>query len=112
MAVPGIMRCSTRSAGNLNTPISSAPRMTRLVTLSRARPRKPLTSPGAVQRRRRELAGAGVGGGGTGESSRLLADTPGKGGAPGERAAVVGHVLVVEVDHIGRAAVEGQLHAI
>src|SRR5437867_895799 len=51
------MRPSTRSAGKPNTPIRSEARMTRLVTLSRARPRKPLTSPAAIQRGARTSAG-------------------------------------------------------
>src|SRR5438876_725082 len=44
------MRPSTRSAGKPKTPMRSDERMTRLVTLSRASPRKPLTSPAAAQR--------------------------------------------------------------
>src|SRR5687768_2399294 len=86
--------------------------MTSWVTLSRARPRKPLTSPGPVQRRRRELADAGVGRGEAGELSRLLADAPGQRCAPGELAAVVGHFLVVELHHVGGATVEDEPHAV
>src|SRR5437667_115465 len=51
-AVPGTIRPSTRSAGNLKTPIRRLERMTSCVMLSRARPRNPLRSPGLLQPRR------------------------------------------------------------
>src|SRR2546428_11898000 len=77
------MRPSTRSAGKPKTPIRSEDRMTRFVTLSRARPRKPLTSPAATQRDARDSAGADGGGGAAGqERPRLLAAALGEPGAP------------------------------
>src|SRR6185369_5950539 len=54
------MRWSTRSAGNLNTPIRSDDRMTSWVMLSRARPRNPFRSPARIQRE--ELGCPDVGG--------------------------------------------------
>src|SRR3989449_5905046 len=98
------MRPSTRSAGKPNTPIRSEARMTRLVTLSRTRPRKPLTSPAAVQRGARTSAGGDVGGGAAGEQlPRLLADTLGEGRAPRQLAAVARDHVVVELHQAARS---------
>src|SRR5687768_14091668 len=94
------MRPSTRSAGKPKTPISSEARMTSCVTLSRAKPRKPLTSPGAAQRSGRLRARGGV------ESPRLTSDTSREIHAPAELAAMGGHRLVVELHHRGRPLAE------
>src|SRR5687767_15203267 len=94
------MRPSTRSAGKPKTPISSAARMTSCVTLSSAKPRKPLTSPGAAQRSGRLRARGGV------ESPRLTSDTSREIHAPAELAAMGGHRLVVELHHRGRPLAE------
>src|SRR2546428_2427847 len=99
------MRPSTRSAGKPKTPTRTPEKMTRTVTLSSARPRKPLTSPAASQRGARVvLAGAGVGRP-TGAEQRLhLAPRALRERiAPGQRAAVVGDVLVVELDGLAHA---------
>src|SRR2546428_1092042 len=99
------MRPSTRSAGKPKTPTRTPEKMTRTVTLSSARPRKPLTSPAASQRGARVvLAGAGVGRP-TGAEQRLhLAPRALRERiAPGQRAAVVGDVLVVELDRLAHA---------
>src|SRR5438105_2734024 len=91
------MRPSTRSAGKPKTPMRSDERMTRLVTLSRARPRKPLTSPAAAQRGARRSAGADVGGGAAGEEfSRLASHALGERRAPRELTAVLRDLLVDE----------------
>src|SRR6267378_4344532 len=98
------MRPSTRSAGKPKTPMRTEARMTSCVTLSRARPRKPLTSPAAIQRGARDSAGADVDGGAAGEQlSRLLADALGEGGAPRQLAARLRDLLVVEL-HRGELA--------
>src|SRR2546422_3942707 len=107
------MRPSTRSAGKPNTPIRSEARMTRLVTLSRTRPRKPLTSPAAVQRGARTSAGGDVGGGAAGEQlPRLLADTLGEGRAPRQLAAVARDHVVVELHQAARVRAEPQPGAV
>src|SRR5919198_3683965 len=105
------MRPSTRSAGKPKTPISSEARMTRLVTLSRARPRKPLTSPAAIQRGAR--TSAGVGGGAAGEQlPRLLANTLGEGRAPRELTAVARDHIVVELHQTARVRADPQPGAV
>src|SRR2546422_11185084 len=95
------MRWSTRSAGNLKTPISSEERMTSGGTLSRARPRKPFRSPARIQRGW-VLARPGVGHPLVGDH---LAGQPlyalGQACAPGETTAVVGDFTEIELD--GRA---------
>src|SRR5687767_1849963 len=101
------MRPSTSSAGKPKTPISSEARMTSCVRLSRARPRKPLTSPGAAQRSGRLRAGGGVVGGAAGEESpRLTSDASREIHAPAELATMRGHRLVVELHQRGRPRAE------
>src|SRR5258706_10003780 len=102
------MRPSTRSAGKPNTPMSTLEKMTRTVTLSRARPRKPLTSPAASQRGVRPgLAGAGVGGApGAGQRLHHGARPLGQRRAPRQRAAVLGDVLVVELQRVAHAVTD------
>src|ERR671923_1124480 len=101
-AVPGSMRPSTRSAGKPNMPMRTLEKMTRTVTLSRARPRKPLTSPAASQRGvRGGLAGAGVAGAPGGqETLHLGARALGQARAPSQLTAVVGDVLVIELGRL------------
>src|SRR5262245_38646428 len=107
------MRRRTRSAGNPKTPIRSEERMTRLVMLSRARPRKPLTSPAAIQRGARASARADVGGGTAGEQlPRLLADALGEPGAPRQLAAMLRDLLVVELHQRGGVRTESQPGAV
>src|SRR5262250_3171799 len=92
------MRPRTSSAGKPKTPISSEERMTRLVTLSRASPRKPLTSPAASQRGARASAGPDVGAGAAGEQlPRLLSDAFRERRAPRQLAAVLRDLLVIEL---------------
>src|SRR4029453_9255538 len=98
------MRVRTRSAGKPKTPMRTLERMTRTVTLSRARPRKPLTSPAASQRgARKGLAGAGVGGPRAEGRLHPGARPLGQRRAPGQRAPVLGDVLVVELDRSAHA---------
>src|SRR6266571_1457966 len=107
------MRPSTRSAGKPKTPIRSEDRMTRFVTLSRARPRKPLTSPAATQRDARDSAGADVGGGAAGEERpRLLADALGERGAPRQLAAMLRDLMVIELHQAGRVLAQPQPGAV
>src|SRR3989441_1650839 len=107
------MRPSTRSAGKPKTPIRSEARMTSCVTLSRARPRKPLTSPAVIQRGARDSAGADVDGGAAGEQvSRLLADALRLGGAPRQLAAMLRDLLVVELHQAARVRTEAQPRAV
>src|ERR1700682_2087651 len=107
------MRPSTRSAGKPKTPMRSDERMTRLVTLSSASPRKPLTSPGATQRGGRRSASADVGGGAAGEEfSRLASHTLGERRAPRELAAVLRDLLVVELHQATRVSTEAQPGAV
>src|SRR3989441_10640631 len=107
------MRPSTRSAGKPKTPIRSEDRMTRFVTLSRARPRKPLTSPAATQRDARDSAGADVGRRAAGEERpRLLADALGERGAPRQLAAMLRDLLVIELNQAGRVLAQPQPGAV
>src|SRR2546428_7596481 len=107
------MRPSTRSAGKPKTPIRSEDRMTRFVTLSRARPRKPLRSPAATQRDARDSAGADVGGGAAGEERpRLLADALGERGAPRQLAAMLRDLMVIERHQAGRVLAQPQPGAV
>src|SRR5947207_184996 len=107
------MRPSTRSAGKPKTPMRSDERMTRLVTLSRASPRKPLTSPAAAQRGARRSASADVGGGAAGEEfSRLASHTLGERRAPRELAAVLRDLLVVELHQAASMRTEAQPGAV
>src|SRR5262245_8856673 len=97
-AVPVTRSPRTRTAGNPKTPIRSDERMTRLVMLSSAKPRKPLTSPAAIQRGVRASVGADVGGGAAGEQlPRLLANTLGERRAPCQLAAMLRDLVVVEL---------------
>src|SRR5882724_5529393 len=108
------MRPRTRSAGKPKTPTRTLEKMTRTVTLSRARPRKPLTSPAASQRGVRVgLADAGVAG--APGSDQALHQGPRslrECGAPGQRAAMVGDVLVVELDRLAHPLAEAEARAI
>src|SRR2546423_13445275 len=107
------MRPSTRSAGKPKTPMRSDERMTRLVTLSRASPRKPLTSPAAAQRGARRSVGGDVGGGTAGEEcSRLASDALGERRAPRELAAVLRDLLVVALHQTARMRTEPQPGAV
>src|SRR5947207_5403775 len=107
------MRPSTRSAGKPKTPMRSDERMTRLVTLSRASPRKPLTSPAAAQRGARRSASADVGGGAAGEEfSRLASHALGERRAPRELAAVLRDLLVVELHQAASMRTEAQPGAV
>src|SRR5436190_21557457 len=95
------MRPSTRSTGKPKTPMRTLEKMTRTVTLSWAMPRKPMTSPAASQRGVRvELAGAGVGGPSAEGSLHQGARALGQRGAPGQRAAVLGDILVLQLDRL------------
>src|SRR4051812_21239547 len=108
------MRPSTSSTGKPNTPMRTLEKMTRTVTLSRARPRKPLTSPAASQRGvRAGLAGAGVGGApGAGQRLHHRARPLGQRRAPHQRAAVLGDVLVIEVQRVAHAVTDVDTRAI
>src|SRR3989441_1106866 len=99
-AVPGTIRPSTRSAGNLKTPIRRLERMTSWVTLSRARPRNPLRSPEAIQawrRSARSAVGGPLGALGAPQDPRELPRPVGERRAPREAPAVVRHLAVVEL---------------
>src|SRR5262249_6350644 len=106
------MRWSTRWAGNLKTPIKSDDRMTSCVTLSRASPRKPLRSPGRIQRR--PLGFSGVGGSPRGghELARGGLGTLGESRAPREAPAIVGHLAELELDDRPETAEEAQGRAV
>src|SRR5262245_14734272 len=107
------MRPRTRSAGKPKAPISSVERMTRLVTLSSARPRKPLTSPGASQKGRRRLAGARVASApGADQAPGECARTSGERRTPVERATMVGNVLVVQLQRLAEAPGEAKARAV
>src|SRR5262245_53979222 len=107
------MRPRTRSAGKPKTPISSPERMTRLVVLSSARPRKPLTSPAASQPGARGLSGAGV------ASAPGGVQRPGQGAdagrerrTPRQRPAVVGDLAVLERHRVAEALTEAHAGAV
>src|SRR4029453_2653678 len=107
------MRVRTRSGGKPKTPMRTLEKMTRTVTLSRARPRKPLTSPAASQRGARPgLAGAGVGDSGAEGRLPLRARALGQRRAPGERSAMLGDVLVVELQGLAHPAAHVDTRAI
>src|SRR5436309_1473969 len=117
------MRTPPTSASN-STPSATNPtsgsrsswsegRKTRFVTLSRARPRKPLASPAATQRDARDSAGADVGGGAAGEERpRLLADALGERGAPRQLAAMLRDLMVIELHQAGRVLAQPQPGAV
>src|SRR2546427_182572 len=108
-AVPGTIRPSTRSAGNLKTPIRRLERMTSWVTLSRASPRNPLRSPEAIQawrRSARSAVGGPLGALGAPQDPRELPRPVGERRAPREAPAVVRHLAVVEL-HQGAHLVSG-----
>src|SRR5262245_41873237 len=110
-AVPGIIRCSTRSAGNLKTLIRRDARMTSCVTLSRARPRKACRAPARI-RRGRELAGSGVGYSLVDDLAGQRARTLGQPAAPGEAATIVGDFAEGELDGRPEMAAEPQARAV
>src|SRR5262247_86354 len=110
-AVPGTIRCSTRSAGNLKTPIRSDARMTSWVTLSRARPRKPLRSPARTQRGR-ELAGWGVGYSLVDDFAGQRPRALGQPAAPDEAAAIVRHLTEGELDGRSETTAKPQARAV
>src|SRR5215470_3623337 len=91
------MRWSTRSEGNLKTPIRSDDRMTSCVTLSSARPRNPFRSPARIQR---GALGRPDVGGIPGGGDELTGERPGplrERRAPGEAPPVVGDVAELEL---------------
>src|SRR2546425_1588549 len=111
-AVPGTIRPSTRSAGNLKTPIRRLERMTSCVTLSRARPRNPLRSPGLLQPRRGS-ARSGVGRPLRAEPAACQLPRPlGARRAPREVRAVVCDLAVVELHDGAHAPAEPEPRAI
>src|SRR5215813_2981552 len=106
------MRWSTRSAGNLKTPIKSDERMTSCVTLSRASPRNPLRSPGRIQRG--PLGFSDVGGSSRGDHqlARGGLGALGQSRAPREASAIVGHLAEFEFDGRPEMPEEAQARAI
>src|SRR2546430_9889684 len=105
------MRWSTRSAGNLKTPIRSDDRMTSCVTLSRARPRKPFRSPARIQRG--ELRCPDVGDPPSGDQLPREALGPFREGrAPREAAAVIGDVAELEFDRWSELTEKAQPRAV
>src|SRR5437867_7780195 len=105
------MRWSTRSAGNLKTPIRSDDRMTSCVTLSRARPRKPFRSPARIQRG--ELRCPDVGDPPSGDQLPREALGPFREGrAPREAAAVIGDVAELEFDRWSELTAKAQPRAV
>jgi hypothetical protein len=87
--------------------------MTRLVVLSRARPRNPLTSPAASQRASEDLAGASVGGApGAQQAARLRACTRGQRRAPRELATMVGDFTKVELHRLAHPIAEAEARAV
>src|SRR5215475_5320202 len=96
------MRVRTRSAGKPKTPMRTLEKMTR-----------PLTSPAASQRGARVgLAGAGVGGPGAERRLHLGARALGQRRAPGERTAMLGDVLVVELQRLAHPVAHVDARAI
>src|SRR5688572_11622507 len=107
------MSPSTRSAGKPKAPMRSDERMTSWVTLSSARPRKPLTSPGAAQRSGNLLAAGDAAGGGAGEElPRLTPDAQREVGTPRQLAPTGGDLPVVELHHRARLLGETQARGV
>src|SRR5262249_44933653 len=106
------MRCSTRSAGNLKTPIRSDERMTSCVTLSRARPRKPFRAPGRIPRGALGLPDVG----GPSHSGDQVAGGAlgplGEGRAPREAPALVGDLAELELHGRPELSLEAQPRAV
>src|SRR5436190_11714281 len=111
-AVPGTIRPSTRSAGNLKTPIRRLDRMTSCVTLSRARPRNPLRSPDAIHPRRpsaRSAVGRPLR---VEQGTRELPHPGSERRAPREAPAVVRDLAVVQLDHVAHRGPEPEPRAV
>src|SRR5262245_2445993 len=87
--------------------------MTRLVVLSRARPRKPFRSPAASQRGGRGLSGAGVASApGSLQRPGQIADAGRERRAPRQRPAVVGDVAILEGHRVAVALTEADAGAV
>src|SRR5262245_29617159 len=102
------MRCSTRSGGNLKTPIRSDERMTSCVTLSRARPRNPFRSPGRIQRGTLGLPDVGGSSRGGDQVAGGALGPLGEGRAPREAPALVGDLTELELDRRPELSLEAQ----
>src|SRR5215470_9427035 len=106
------MRWSTRSGGNLKTPISNDERMTSWVTLSSARPRNPLRSPARIQRGKLRCPDVG---GALGRGDQLAGERLGplpERRTPREAPSIVGDVAVLELERRAEVSPEAQTRAV